>query len=244
MRATIVTDVHANLAALQAVLMHAESQQALDAIWSMGDLVGYGPEPSSCLALLRQYAFQAVAGNHDVAAVGGLDTRTFNPAAAAASTWTGTVLDEAEHRYLKDLPQTFVEDDLTLVHGSLRDPIWEYMITLGAALDQFEHMSTPYSLVGHTHVPLIFEEQPSADPTYHLLVDGELVELGATRLIMNPGSVGQPRDGDPRAAYAVYDSETRTLTFHRVAYDIERTQQAMQQVGLPVSLITRLSRGR
>lgn len=244
MRVAILTDIHANLAALEAVLAHAESLQALDGIWSMGDLVGYGPDPSGCLGRLRQYGLHAVAGNHDLAAVGEIDTRAFNPAAAAASAWTARVLSDAERAFLRDLPHTALLDELTLVHGSLRDPVWEYMITVESAQVQFEGMTTQYSLVGHTHVPLILEERPGQDPDYHVLHADEIVQLDATRLILNPGSVGQPRDGDPRTAYAVYDGDDRTLTFYRLEYDIERTQASMEAAGLPASLIKRLAYGR
>ncbi len=245
MRAAILTDIHSNLAALEAVLAHAEAQNALDQIWSMGDLVGYGPQPSECLAQLRQYEFQSVTGNHDLAVVGGIDTRLFNPAAAAANHWNADRINDEERQYIKALPRTLVLDDISLVHGSLRDPVWEYMFTLEAAIGQFQQMTTPFSLVGHTHVPLIFAEQEDGGPPeYWQLEDGELIELGDRRLIMNPGGVGQPRDGDPRAAYAVYDSEARTIAFHRVGYDIERTQAIMTEAGLPASLISRLTRGR
>jgi diadenosine tetraphosphatase ApaH/serine/threonine PP2A family protein phosphatase len=245
MRAAILTDVHSNLAALEAVLAHAARQQALDQIWSMGDLVGYGPQPSECLARLQEHDFQSVSGNHDLAVVGGIDTRWFNAAAATTNLWNANRITEEERAYLKGLPKTLVLDDISLVHGSLRDPVWEYMFSLDAAIAQFEEMTTPFSLVGHTHVPLVFVEQPDGlAPEWREIADGDVVELSDRRLIMNPGGVGQPRDGDPRAAYAIYDGDARTVAFHRVPYDIERTQAIMAEAGLPPSLISRLTRGR
>jgi diadenosine tetraphosphatase ApaH/serine/threonine PP2A family protein phosphatase len=245
MRAAIVSDVHSNLAALEAVLAHAESLNALDQIWALGDLVGYGPQPSECLAMLRQYDFRSVAGNHDLAVAGAIDTSDFNPAAATANHWNADRIGDDEREYLRTLPQNLTIDGISLVHGSLRDPVWEYMYSIDAAVAQFANMETRFSLVGHTHVPLVFEEALNGqDPDYRQIDDGETIELGDRRLILNPGGVGQPRDGDPRSAYAVYDSDARTLAFYRVPYDIERTQALMAEAGLPARLISRLSRGR
>lgn len=245
MRIAVVSDVHANLAALEAVLRHAEERQALDEVWSMGDLVGYGPQPTDCLTLLRRYPFHSVTGNHDLAAVGGMDTRDFNPTAAAANRWTARRLTPDDTAFLRDLPETLVRDTLTLVHGSLRWPVWEYIVSAEAAIGHFKRQETPYSFVGHTHVPRVFEEVPGRkQPIIFPLSDEDELELGERRLIINPGSVGQPRDGDPRAAYAVFDTDERVVFLHRVPYDIERTQQAMAAAALPEYLITRLSFGR
>jgi len=244
MRVTIVTDVHSNLAALNAVLQQAEALRALDAIWSMGDLVGYGPQPTECLERLCGYAFRSVAGNHDLAATGGMDTRDFNRAAAVANQWNASRLTETDRTFLQALPQTLTIGQVSLVHGSLRSPAWEYLYSLDAALNQFDRMETPYSFVGHTHVPLVFEEREhNRAPRYWQPEDGELLELGDRRLIMNPGGVGQPRDGDPRAAFAIYDTEAATVAFHRVPYDIGLTQAAMREAGLPPALISRLTVG-
>jgi diadenosine tetraphosphatase ApaH/serine/threonine PP2A family protein phosphatase len=244
-RITIVSDVHANLAALEAVLQHAEQRQALDEVWALGDLVGYGPQPGECLARLRGYPLYAVIGNHDLAAVGGMDTRDFNPDAAAANAWTAKQLSKEDSAFLSALPETLVRDGITMVHGSLRHPVWEYIFTEDAAIGQFELQETPYSFVGHTHVPMVFEEVPGRrKPIIWPLSDGDVLELRERRLIVNPGGVGQPRDGDPRTAYAVYDADERTVSVFRLPYDIERTQQLMEQAGLPERLIRRLSYGR
>lgn len=247
MRIAVISDVHANLAALEAVLQHAEARQGLDGIWSLGDFVGYGPQPNEILSLLRRYPLYGVAGNHDRAATGAIDTSEFNDAAAIANAWNAHQLTEESTAFLRNLPEVLCRPDELAVccHGSLRSPIWEYMYSDEAALAQFERMTTPYSFVGHTHVPLVIEEingkgklgafQPG---------DGAVVLLGERRLILNPGGVGQPRDGDPRAAYALLDTEARTLTFFRVPYAIEKTQALMVEAGLPSRLIARLGMGR
>lgn len=244
-RITLLTDVHSNLAALEAVLRHAEARRALDELWCIGDLVGYGPQPTECLALMRGYPFVAVMGNHDLAAVGGMDTKSFNPDAAAANAWTAKRLTADDAAFLRALPETLVREPVTLVHGSLRSPVWEYIFAADAAAAQLERQQTPYSMVGHTHLPMVFEEAPDrAQPIIWPLSDGDVLELGERRLIINPGGAGQPRDGDPRAAYAIYDTDERTVSLFRVPYDIEATQQAMTDAGLPERLIRRLSFGR
>jgi diadenosine tetraphosphatase ApaH/serine/threonine PP2A family protein phosphatase len=244
-RITLVSDVHANLSALEAVLQDAEQHNALDELWALGDLVGYGPQPAECLALLRKYPFHTVTGNHDLAAVGGMDTSDFNPEAAAANAWTAKQLSKEDAEYLSGLPEVLIRDGITMVHGSLRRPVWEYIFGEDAAAAQFDRQETPYSLVGHTHVPMVFEEVPGRRrPIVWPLSHGDVLELRERRLIVNPGGVGQPRDGDPRAAYGIYDADERTISVYRIPYDIERTQEAMKEAGLPERLITRLSYGR
>jgi len=238
MRWAIVADIHANLAAFQAVLADAASQQADGKLWCLGDIVGYGPEPHECIDLLRSIEHLAVAGNHDQAATGKVGTAEFNADAAAAARWTAGQLSVADRAYLDSLPLRIEEGDFTLVHGSPRDPVWEYILTTREADENFAHFATPYCLVGHSHAPVVFE---SGQPARHLS-DGGL-ELGKARLIINVGGVGQPRDGDPRACYAVYDSDARTVTLRRVPYDIDSTQRKMVAAGLPSRLATRLSYG-
>lgn len=249
MRITLVTDVHANLAALEAVLRDAEERQALDEVWAMGDHVGYGPQPGECLALLRRYPLRAVIGNHDLAATGGMDTTDFNRDAAEANAWTARNLTDPEAAYLRELPEVLVHEEMTLVHGSLRMPVWEYLFSKDAAAAHLELQQTPYSIVGHTHVPMLFEESPqkrtgNLELKQALLIDKDVLELGEWRLVINPGGVGQPRDGDPRAAYAILDTGDRTISFFRIEYEIERTQQKMVTAGLPERLIRRLAFGR
>jgi len=252
MRIAIVADIHANLAALEAVLRHAEAQRALDRVWCLGDLVGYGPDPGPCIGLLSRYPLLCLAGNHDWAAIGRLGTEDFNPDAAAAAHWTARQLTAEERSYLEGLPQVAEEGEFTLVHGTLRWPIWEYLFSQEAAIAHLHRQRTPFSLVGHTHVPMLVEEIPQEAGTpkggsicrFSPLFHGQTIALGERRLIINPGGVGQPRDGDPRASYAVLDTEARTITLHRVEYDIATTQRKMARAGLPAWLIYRLSYGQ
>ncbi len=244
MSIVIVSDVHANLAALRAVLTDAASRGAVDAIWATGDLVGYGAEPGEVLDLLREHRLAAVAGNHDLAACGKIGVNEFNASAAAAARWTAGHLDIPSRQWLADLPQTRIEGDFGLAHGSLRDPVWEYLLSGEQALVQFELQTTPYSIVGHSHLPFVFEERRDGVPRLRRMDDGDEVAIGNTRLILNPGSVGQPRDGDPRASYVLYDEPAALLTWHRVAYDIEATQRKIIAAGLPRWLADRLSEGR
>lgn len=247
MRIVIISDAHGNLAALESVLRHAEADGAIDALWCLGDAVGYGPQPGECVARLRELGTLMVAGNHDRAGTGKTGTEEFNPDAAAAARWTMDRLGAEERSYLDTLPEVLVQGEFTLVHGTLRWPIWEYLTSQEAALAHLERQETPFSLVGHTHIPALIVEQPQLPQGCELsyLEDGARVELSRQRrLVINPGSVGQPRDGEPRAAYAVLDTESNTVTLHRVEYDIEATQRLMEEAHLPRHLIQRLTLGR
>lgn len=243
MRIAIVSDVHSNLAGLRAVLRHAEAEGALDGVWCLGDIVGYAAEPNETIAALRHRPLTAVAGNHDLAAVGLMSVADFNPVAAEAALWTGEQLSEDERAFLTGLPLTVVTGAFTLVHGSLREPVWEYLLDSEQAEAQFELQTTPYSLVGHSHIPFWIEERASG-PAFHRVDDGTQISLGTTRLIVNPGSAGQPRDGDPRVSYVLYDDRAATLTWHRIEYDVGATQAAIRAAGLPPILADRLAVGR
>ncbi len=244
MRIAIVSDVHSNLEGLQAVLRHAEAGGPVDGVWCLGDIVGYGPEPSAVLAELRRRALVAVAGNHDLAACGRMGVEEFNRTAAEAAVWSGEQLSEAERGYLRALPLTAVSGAFTLVHGSLRHPEWEYLLSSEQALAQFELQQTAYSLVGHSHLPFWVEEEAGRSPEFRRAGDGTRLELGERRLIINPGSCGQPRDGDPRASYVLYDDGAATVTWHRIEYDIAETQRKMERAGLDAWLAERLAVGR
>jgi diadenosine tetraphosphatase ApaH/serine/threonine PP2A family protein phosphatase len=236
-RILVVSDVHANLAAFSAVL---EAADQVDFVWSLGDLVGYGPEPAACIDLLRVRAHVAVAGNHELAVSGGIGVQDFNPIAAAAALWTSDALSDADTAWLRDLPPVAEQEGFTLVHGSLRDPVWEYLDSDEVARAQLRLQGTPYSFVGHTHLPLLCYEGGRLD----WAVEGQTVALDGRRFVANPGSVGQPRDGDPRAAYAIVDTEAAVLSFHRVAYDVAATQAGIRAAGLPELLAARLAQGR
>ena len=238
-----MADVHANLEALEAVIADARSKGWIDTVWSLGDVVGYGPQPRECIALLRSFPHLAIAGNHDLASIGAIGLGDFNSIAAEAASWTRAQLREEDCVWLAELPPSLIESDFTLVHGSLRDPVWDYLTSVEDAEINFKLQTTKFCLVGHSHLPLAFfktEGQVSAAP----LSGNTSLYLKDQPVVANPGSLGQPRDGDSRACYALLDTNSCHLDFCRVEYDIVRTQSKMAAVGLPKFLIERLSRGR
>lgn len=243
MRALIVSDVHSNLEAFQSVIKDAEYGVGFDEIWSLGDLVGYGPKPGACVDLLRSYKHEAVAGNHDLASVGKLGLEDFNPHAAAANRWTSEQLTDEQKKYISELPLKLELDEFTVVHGSPRDPIWEYVVTVQAAVASFRHFDSYWCLLGHSHIPFICRSVEGGAQFLDFPMDVP-IDLGTERLIINPGSVGQPRDGDPSASYAIYDSDFGTIVHHRAEYDIAATQDQMEKHELPRFLIDRLVEGR
>ena len=242
MRIALISDVHANLVALEAVLADAEGRGA-EGVWNLGDTVGYGPDPNGVISRLEEAGAISVLGNHDAAATGRIGTEWFNAKAAKAAEWTKGQLEEERARYLAGLSEIRREGEWSLAHGTLREPMWEYLITEEAAEGHFERQETPYSAVGHTHVPLLVR-RGAGWVEGETPVEGEAADLGAGLLCVNPGSVGQPRDGDPRSSYALVDTSAGTVTHFRVGYDIEETQRRMEAAGLPRGLIERLAVGR
>jgi predicted phosphodiesterase len=242
MRYAILADIHANLAAFEAVLRDIEEKGGVEELWCLGDIVDYGPDPSACVELLRKHKPVCVVGNHDLGAIGKLDLSNFNPAAAISCQWTARQLSRSDIQYLESLPLTVTKGDFVLVHGSPAEPVFEYIVSTGIAAKNFSFFDTPYCLVGHTHVPLAFK-QSGADSSVITLSPGIGLVLGKHRTIINPGGVGQPRDGDPRASYAIYESEGSILRLYRVPYDIDATQEKMIRAGLPMSLVLRLQEG-
>lgn len=245
MRYLIISDIHANLTAFQAVLNDAGTLGVdYDFVWCLGDVVGYGPDPNECIDLLRSMPHLCLAGNHDWAALGRLDVRTFNADARKAVTWTRETLTDENLAYLEALPTTFVLGPFTLAHGSPREPVWEYILDSMIATLNFSHYQTPYCLVGHTHTPVIFamgesdDQAASEAPRY-----GQEIRLNGSRCIINPGSVGQPRDSDPRAAYALLDTDSMTWEHRRIPYDIGAVQERMHAADMPTRLILRLEHG-
>jgi predicted phosphodiesterase len=242
MRIAVISDVHSNLLALDAVLAQAG---AVDAIWHLGDIVGYGPEPDAVVDRLASRGVLGVRGNHDAAACGAIEIDWFNRDARAAMEWTREVISDRTRTWLSGLPERREEAGYTLVHGSGRDPTWEYVTSPADAHLSLDTMTTTHGINGHTHVPVAFLEVDgrirrlgpdgdSADPT---------VRLEDGRLLLNPGSVGQPRDGDPRASYLILDTDARTATWQRVAYDVAAVGVAMRAAGLPPRLAERLRHG-
>jgi diadenosine tetraphosphatase ApaH/serine/threonine PP2A family protein phosphatase len=214
----------------------------IDEIWCLGDVVGYGPDPGECIDFVRNSVAVCVAGNHDLAASGAIDTLSFNPYAAKAIAWTRQHLTEVDRQYLANLPRRLEDGEFTIVHGSPREPVWEYVLSREFAGENFAAFRTAGCLVGHTHVPAAFAETAPFARTLRL-EEGSPLALGGRRAILNPGSVGQPRDGDPRAGYAIIDTEKHLFTLRRVAYDIEIVQSRMRAQGLPHILIERLATG-
>jgi predicted phosphodiesterase len=241
MHVLVISDIHANLAAFETVLEDARDQW--EQIWCLGDSVGYGPEPDACVALLREHEHLSLSGNHDWAVLGRLDINAFNRDARAAIEWTRTAISEEARAYLEALPAREVQAPFALAHGSPRQPVWEYILDESTAAVNFAHFDTRFCLVGHTHMPVIFEEGQDGSARAVRPAYCETLPLEETRLIINPGSVGQPRDADPRAAYALLDTEAMTWEHRRVSYPVSVTQERMRDLGLPQRLIARLEMG-
>lgn len=295
MRYAIISDIHANQEALNAVLQELgriarRSGLSYDGLWCLGDLVGYGPDPGDCVDIVHSHTDVVIAGNHDQAVAGVLPQERFNDSAQVTADWTRERLSRDHLAYLAGLAERRVMGDCTLVHGSPRNPVWEYLTSAEVAALSFAFFSTPLCIVGHTHVPTIFlqrEEQTmsATSAVQRLRRDGQSAQsflpdelLGLEtlerlaeeqealiqnsviscemltpgegqwvlppgyRAIVNPGSVGQPRDGDSRAAFMVYDTE-RGCEFYRVEYPLEQTQRKIWRSGLPARMALRLSHG-
>ena len=241
MRIALISDIHANLHALEAVLADVDAEE-VDELWCLGDLVGYGPRPNECVEAVRERASLCLAGNHDLAVIGKADLALFVGEAEAAAKWTQTVLDDDAASYLASLEPAAQRDRMALAHGSPVDPVWEYVLTQGAAVEAFSATTEPLILVGHSHVALeicLDDEQLRGG----LATGGQEVDLDEGRYILNPGSVGQPRDGDPRAGWLVIDSDAGRATFRRTDYPIAATQAEMRERDLPEGLSERLEHG-
>ena len=242
MRALILSDIHANLEALEAVLEDAQTRGGFDSVWCLGDTVGYGPDPGACIDRIREFDLLAVTGNHDCAAVGLIDASDFNDAAKSAAEWTASQLNTGQREFLKELPMVVKESSFTLVHGSLRAPIVEYLLDRNSAAGTFGLMETSYCFVGHSHIPFMCRDAAEGPDFLDFSLD-EQQSLEDSRWIINPGGVGQPRDRDPRPSYAICDTSKKTVQRHRVTYDIAKTQEKMRKAALPVHLIDRLDHG-
>ena len=243
MRIAVLSDIHANLPALQAV---ADDLPEVDEIWVLGDTVGYGPQPNEVVATLQSLGARSVLGNHDGAAIGTVDAADFNPEARVAIEWTARAIEDNARAYIAALPEVRTDGELTAVHGSPRDPIWEYITGPTVAAANFDAFSTRLCLFGHTHLPVAYRSIDGAVATQPGL-PGTVAALDGDRALLNPGSVGQPRDGLRDAAYGVLELNGAgggSFEFRRVRYDVDRTQRLMRQAGLPGRLAERLSYGR
>jgi diadenosine tetraphosphatase ApaH/serine/threonine PP2A family protein phosphatase len=242
MRACVITDVHGNLHALQAVLAAVADEQP-DEVWCLGDLVGYGPRPNECSRLVAERADVCLVGNHDLGVLGRLDLEEFSPDAAAVVRWTRGVLEDEPRAFLGSLEARSTRDGIGLYHASPRDPVWEYVLSTEVAFASLLAAPEATVLVGHSHVALAFAL--AGDRLVGGLASGgtEIDLRDAERWLLNPGSVGQPRDGDPDAAYLVLDLDAHRAVFRRVPYAVATTQEEIREQGLPEALAERLEHG-
>jgi predicted phosphodiesterase len=241
MRVAVISDIHGNFHALEAVLSELEREQP-DEIWCLGDLVGYGPQPNRCCTTVAARAEICLAGNHDLGVLGAIDLADFSHDAARSALWTREQLDGDVRSWLEGLEPQGERDGAQLFHASARDPVWEYILSGEAAADTLELTDAPVVLVGHSHVALAIELRDER-LRGGIARAGKEIELDGSRWLLNPGSVGQPRDGDRRAAYLVLDLDARRAEFRRVDYDVERTQAEIREHGLPSTLAERLAVG-
>jgi predicted phosphodiesterase len=256
-RLAIVSDIHANLPALEAVLADTRSA-GLDEVWCLGDVVGYGANPDECTALVAERCALCLVGNHDLAVLGELDDSAFSPAAAAAVRWTRQTAKPETIDFLRGLEPADESREVALYHASPRDPVWEYVLWPDQAAECIAAQAARVSLIGHSHVALFFVTTESAGRAASpgRAVDsrdaakgaqasaGTRLDLSAGRWLINPGSVGQPRDGDPRAAWLELDTDTWEATYHRTEYEIDRAADAIAARKLPEHLAKRLYVGQ
>jgi predicted phosphodiesterase len=241
MRILVISDIHANLTALEAVLAEAGE---IDAAWCLGDLVGYGPDPNECVFRVRQLPnMRCILGNHDAAVLDQIDIDGFNPEARQAIRWTREVLWDGSRLFLSGLEERIDLDGVTLAHGSPRQPVWEYLLDSATAARSFEYFDRPYCFVGHTHLPVIYELQDAQRHARLTIPEPNSCLTLRPRAILNPGSVGQPRDRDARASFAIYDPENQSWEYRRADYDIAGVQERMAAAKLPDRHIRRLTGG-
>jgi diadenosine tetraphosphatase ApaH/serine/threonine PP2A family protein phosphatase len=241
MRVAVISDIHGNLHALEGVLRDIESE-GVDEVWCLGDVVGYGARPNECCDAVRERAAVALCGNHDLAVLGTIDVGDFSGDAGAAARWTADVLEADRREWLASLRPSGSRDGVGLYHASPRDPVWEYVLSEHVALLSLRATQEPLVLVGHSHVALALGLEGDG-VAGGLAAGGTELDLRASRFLLNPGSVGQPRDGDPRAAWLLLDVAAGTASFRRVAYPVAETQAEIRAAGLPDALAARLEPG-
>jgi predicted phosphodiesterase len=245
-RVAAITDIHSNLPALEAVLA-AIDQVGVDEIWCLGDVVGYGADPDACTELVRERCAVCLVGNHDLAVLGALDVASFSEAAAAAVWWTRENAAARTLELLRDLEPSDRRERIALAHASPRDPIWEYVLSAEQADACLDAQPDRIGLIGHSHVSLFFTRSDSGRDNQARGAqagDDTLLDLHDGGWLINPGSVGQPRDLDPRAAWLELDTIEQTARFHRVPYEVERAAAAIVAAGLPKRLADRLHSGQ
>ncbi len=250
MRLAVLTDIHSNLPALEAVIESIREAE-IETTWCLGDVVGYGAQPDQCAALVKEHCELSLVGNHDLAVLGEIDTEVFSAAAAAAVTWTQGNCKPETMDFLRDLKPVATGREVGLYHASPRDPVWEYVLSVDQAAECMELQDERVSLIGHSHVALFFSDGGFSDggsdkgsPTGGQADGGRTLDVSDGRWLLNPGSVGQPRDGDPRAAWLELDTEKWQATYHRVNYEIDEAAEAIRDAGLPDLLADRLYAGQ
>ena len=243
MKVAVVSDIHANRHAFEATLRDVTASDAAE-LWCLGDLVGYGAEPDACVELAREHAAVCLAGNHDLAVTGEIPLDEFSRGAGIAAQWTREVIDPENMAFLEGLRPQALEGQVGLYHASPRDPVWEYVLSALLAELCLDAMPRRLGLIGHSHVALSFGRHDGAPATGEPRREGARLEIGAGEWLLNPGSVGQPRDGDPRASWLLLDLDAMEASFHRSDYDIAGAAAAIRAARLPDSLAERLEYGQ
>ncbi|WP_026911551.1 metallophosphoesterase family protein [Patulibacter minatonensis] len=243
MHVAVISDIHGNRHALDAVLADADDR-GCDEVWCLGDVVGYGADPNGCCSTVRGFASVCLAGNHDLAAIGSMSIESFSPDAAVSTRWTGEALTPEHRAWLGSLRPDGLAQSFVLAHGSPLHPVWEYVLTAEQAESSLDAFEEQVALIGHSHIALSFARDGRRAVVPQRRADGEEAQIGAQRWLLNPGSVGQPRDEDPRAAWMELHPYDGRVVWHRVRYDVDGAAQAIRDAGLPTSLADRLSVGR
>ena len=240
MRTLVISDIHSNSDALKAVISDAV---VFDRVWCLGDVVGYGPDPNECIQILKSLPrLVCILGNHDAAVMGFIELSAFNNEASAAIMIQERMLSQESREFLELLEVQRVEDCITLAHGSPRNPIWEYVMNARTAKENFSAFDTQVCLIGHSHIPVIFIDDHSKHPGILLPSSGDMWR-SEKRFLLNPGSVGQPRDRNPLASYVIWDDEEEIYSYHRVAYDFRPVQERILSLGIPSRHAYRLAEG-
>ncbi len=242
-RAAVISDIHGNLPALEAVLADVR-RAGIDVVWCLGDLVGYGAQPNECVALAAEACDVCLVGNHDLVVLDRLDIATFSPNAAVAARWTRSELGEDARGFLNGLSASNINQPIGLFHGSPRDPVWEYVLSPGLAAECIDAMVTRVGAVGHSHVALCFRSEERGEAGGGPAAAGAEVSIADGGWLLNPGSVGQPRDGDARAAWLEIDLDDWKATWRRSEYAVDEAAEAIREAGLPAALADRLYYGQ